>query len=113
MEFHFECDCGEEISDFTRGVATEISTQVECGGCNSLHDLIFTSIGDNRPSMVIVRAVAAITNMPVDELDPLSDAVDPDAIDDILTHRDGARVTFDFYGLQIQADSKTIVILIT
>lgn len=55
---------------------------------------------DERPTEAVVMAVSAVRNLPVTELDPLTEVVDPDALDLVCAGRtDGdsnARVTFTY-----------------
>lgn len=61
------------------------------------------------PSEGVILAVSAILGRPPDELDPLYDAVDPDALDSFFDRGRGggrdARVTFPFEGLTVTVDS--------
>lgn len=49
MKIAFSCDCGAEISDFTRG-AEQADLQVQCKDCGSLYAVTITQIqaGDNQ-----------------------------------------------------------------
>lgn len=50
-----------------------------------------------RPSKAVVRAVAALTNTPVLELEPLYDVIDPDLLDrTIASTADDVQVEFSF-----------------
>lgn len=54
-------------------------------------------IGDERPSETVVRAVAAVTNTPVLELEPLYDVIDPDLLNrTIASTGDDVQVEFSF-----------------
>lgn len=44
MKYQFECGCGEQIADFTRGRDAEISTTVRCDGCGTFYALTITAI---------------------------------------------------------------------
>jgi hypothetical protein len=44
MEFQFDCGCGEQVSDFTRGKDEEITTRVRCSGCDTVYALTLTPI---------------------------------------------------------------------
>ncbi|SHH41818.1 hypothetical protein [Halobaculum gomorrense] len=44
MEYTFECECGEEVSDFTRGGDVEISTVAVCEECGTTYGLTITTI---------------------------------------------------------------------
>lgn len=111
MQFCFECDCGGTISDFTRGATTDISTDVACSSCHSMHEVTIMSITDGLPSHVVPRAIAASTNTPVDELEPIGRSVDLEAIDALLTDSEMVRVTFAFDDLQVQVEPESIVVL--
>lgn len=63
---------------------------------------------DTAPSTAILRATTAITNTPVDELPPLTESVNPDALDGFFEDRasqtpprDG-RVAFRYAGFKVQ-----------
>lgn len=63
---------------------------------------------DTAPSTAILRATTAITNTPVDELPPLIESVNPDALDDLFEDRtsqtpprDG-QVAFRYAGFKVQ-----------
>lgn len=44
MEYTFECECGEEVSDFTRGGDVEVSTVAACDECGTTYGLTITTI---------------------------------------------------------------------
>lgn len=44
MKFEFECGCGEEVSDFTRGGDVEMSTSIVCEACGSMYAVTITTI---------------------------------------------------------------------
>ena len=44
MEFSFECECDEALSDFTRGSASEVHSKVECTACGAVYTLTVTQI---------------------------------------------------------------------
>lgn len=62
---------------------------------------------DERPSQVVIAAVAAITGEQPVALSPLYDAIDPDALDSLVAHaRETAttathRLTFDYEGCEV------------
>jgi uncharacterized Zn finger protein len=43
MEVEFSCDCGNDISEFTRGNATK-NVQLECSNCGAVWTLTLTNI---------------------------------------------------------------------
>ncbi|WP_227354812.1 HalOD1 output domain-containing protein [Haladaptatus salinisoli] len=45
--------------------------------------------GGERPSVIVVRAVAAVTNTPSIDFDPLYDTIDPDHLDGLFAETDG------------------------
>lgn len=59
-----------------------------------------------RPSEQIVNAVAASSNTPPEELPPLFDTIDPDALDQLF-HRRGThgRIEFQYAGFQLLAQN--------
>ncbi|MEF8915848.1 MAG: hypothetical protein V5A17_14560 [Natronomonas sp.] len=50
MEVEFECDCGHEISEFTRGGVTK-NVQLECPNCRAVWTLTLTNIRSGEPRM--------------------------------------------------------------
>jgi hypothetical protein len=44
MQFQFECGCGVQLSDYTRGVGDEVTTQVQCQSCGTVYALTITPI---------------------------------------------------------------------
>lgn len=61
-----------------------------------------------RPSVTVVRAVAAVTNREVFDLPQLREYVDPDALDRILADRNdrpGVRVSFRYDGVDVTVNS--------
>jgi len=50
MEIAFECDCGQDISEFTRGGTTKNAT-LECPACGAVWAVTLTNIrgGDSTP----------------------------------------------------------------
>lgn len=64
-----------------------------------------------RPSRVVVRAVAGTTNRPVCSMDPLYDAIDPDALDDFIdsgTSTGDARLSFGYEDCRVQIDEGSV-----
>ena len=64
------------------------------------------------PSLGVTRAVATVTDRSFTSLDPIYDAVDPDALDrlvgedDATTDRGPVRVTIEFAGRTVSVDSR-------
>lgn len=74
-------------------------------------------IGDNElPSETVVRATAALMDMPVIELEPLYDAVDPDHLDGLFDHSgerlvcEESSVTFIFNGCRVSVTGEDVVV---
>ncbi|MFC7070099.1 hypothetical protein [Halobaculum lipolyticum] len=44
MEYAFECECGEQVSDFTRGGDVEVSTVAVCDDCGAAYGLTITTL---------------------------------------------------------------------
>ncbi|MFC7097148.1 hypothetical protein [Halobaculum marinum] len=44
MEYAFECACGEEVSDFTRGGDVEVNTVAVCDDCGAAYGLTISSL---------------------------------------------------------------------
>ena len=67
------------------------------------------------PSEVVVMALEAITNRSTDELDPLYDAIDPDALDGLFhsagtsSLQDGTNVKFHYNGFGVHVRSSGII----
>lgn len=61
------------------------------------------------PSEVVVRAVAGTTNQTVCSIDPLYDAVDPDALDSFVDDRESATwLSFSYAGCRVYVDDDTV-----
>lgn len=69
----------------------------------------------NPPSSVVTEAVADVADVEGDELDPLYDAIDPDALDNLFRptmhgfYRGDGEVTFPFNGYQIAVRSYGLI----
>jgi len=44
MEIAFDCECGEEVSDFTRGEGSEISAHLQCDSCGAVYAVTITPL---------------------------------------------------------------------
>lgn len=44
MEVRFDCECGREISDFTRGDEVETGVRVACDECGATYAVTITQI---------------------------------------------------------------------
>lgn len=44
MEIEFDCECGEQVADFTRGGGQEISTQLRCEDCGTVYAITITPL---------------------------------------------------------------------
>ncbi|WP_435064110.1 hypothetical protein [Halobaculum sp. EA56] len=44
MEYRFECECGAEVADFTRGDDIEVNTVAICDECGATYGLTITAI---------------------------------------------------------------------
>lgn len=68
-----------------------------------------------RPSTVVVKAIAAITGRPQDELEPLFYTVDPEALDGLFkpalegNHRGDVDVSFAYHGFDVAVRSYGII----
>lgn len=66
-----------------------------------------------RPSEVVVRAVAGITNRNVCSIEPLYAAIEPDALDAFIEgedERSTARVVFFYEGCRVYVDKESIAV---
>ena len=52
---------------------------------HSQHSTTVTAVDEQRPSMALVSLVAAVTNTDPVDLEPLYNAIDPDALDSLCT----------------------------
>ena len=60
---------------------------------------------DEPAAMAVIKAVADKVGIdPVDLTDPLSDAIDPDALDAVCRYS-SAHVTFEYHGYFVTVDS--------
>jgi len=70
---------------------------------------------DERPTRSVVRAVAATVGADPRQMGPLSDAIDPDALNELFDsvpgNRPPTRVTFGFNGctVAVYGDGRTVV----
>ena len=44
MKIQFDCECGAEVSDFTRGSQAEFDTRLQCQECGSVYALSITKL---------------------------------------------------------------------
>ena len=69
---------------------------------------------DETPSDAVVRAVAAVANRPRDRLTPLSEVIDPNAVDGLFDPEgsdsppQSVTLTFDFAGCRVVVDPTRI-----
>lgn len=69
----------------------------------------------DRPSTVVVKAVAAITGRPQDDLEPLFYSIDPEALDALFQpavegeHRGDVDVSFSYQGFDVAVHSYGII----
>jgi hypothetical protein len=77
--------------------------------------ITYTRDAEETPSRSVVAAVAAVTGSDPRRMDPLVEAVDPEALDDLVEPRSAtranARVTFQFNGclVTVHGDGRTVV----
>lgn len=70
---------------------------------------------ENPPSIVIPEAIATITDVDVLELDPLSETIDPDALDRLFwprpcgVARGGGSVEFTYHGVRVSIWSYGVI----
>lgn len=68
-------------------------------------------------ALTVISAVSAVTNTPPLEMEPLFDAVDPDALNSLLRRnsdaatRSGVTVSFRFEGHEVTADASGEVLV--
>lgn len=81
------------------------------GGYGDVHE---TEVGDRTPSEAVVDAVAAISDAEPASLEPLYEAIDPDAIDALCTSGDAAEpaVSFEYsgYAITIEGSERVVVV---
>ncbi|WP_206424988.1 HalOD1 output domain-containing protein [Halosimplex salinum] len=65
---------------------------------------------DESHSIGIVRTVSALKNTPALELEPLSESLDPGALDRLLRQNDGVSVEFEYEGLRVAVDGRTVTV---
>lgn len=83
------------------------------GGSGRPGRLTYEIDADEPPHEAVVRAVAAYTNTPVVELDPLYDVVDPHYLDGILAEPDEddrieRAITLAFNGCEVTVRRETV-----
>lgn len=68
-------------------------------------------VADKTPIEAVLEAVSTVTGIPVMDLPPLYDQVDPDALNQVLSDCDGdVEVGFEYYGMEITVTSDEVVI---
>jgi hypothetical protein len=65
---------------------------------------------DESPSIGLVRTIAALKNTPSHEVEPLKNTIDPDALDRLVDHGDGASVEFEYEGMRVIVDGRTVTV---
>lgn len=69
---------------------------------------------DQQPSHAVVRAVAAITNRSVLDLEPLHDAIDPGHLNEVVGESDGGAIgtelSFAFEGFEVTVTDEKIYV---
>jgi len=69
---------------------------------------------DERPSEVVVRAVAGTTNQPICSIDPLYDAIEPDALNAFIEDGDATTwITFSYGGCLVHVDEDSVAVVRT
>lgn len=51
MNFEFDCECGEEVSEFTRSNGSEVSTRAKCDGCDMVYAFTITPLGESSEGL--------------------------------------------------------------
>lgn len=65
---------------------------------------------NERPSMAVVRAISAVANTPSEELEPLHETVDPDALDTVFEADNEMYVAFQYDKYQVEIDDDEVKI---
>ncbi|WP_161991503.1 HalOD1 output domain-containing protein [Natronorubrum aibiense] len=66
------------------------------------HSMTVTAADEQRPSMAVVSLVATVTDTDPLELEPLYDAVDPEALDSLCTPTNGvSSLSFEYAGYTV------------
>lgn len=80
---------------------------------DSSKPLAVTNIeGGGRPSIELIELVTNVLDTPVEELDPLGDSIDPEALDALLAtegstgFEESVSVEFVYQGFSVHADSE-------
>lgn len=71
----------------------------------------FDLTGSPTPSDVVVKAVAEAASVDPMELPPLSDVVDPDALDALFQEQGPSHVSFGYSGYDVELDSAGTVVV--
>lgn len=72
-------------------------------------DRVKVRTDDQLPSTTIIEAIAAVTNTELTDIPPLTDFVNPDAVDELFAGRDGGLLTFTYAGCQVRVINDTTV----
>lgn len=65
---------------------------------------------DESASIAVIRTIAVLSNTPVDEIDPLADWFDPDALDALVASGEDVTVQFEYVGATVIVDSETVTV---
>lgn len=82
-------------------------------GCTPVVDAQFGSVNDRSPTDVIIEALAEAAGVDPEELPPLYEFIEPDAIDTLFDRHDGAEgsgallsFTVDTWNVFLRADGR-------
>lgn len=65
---------------------------------------------DESASIAVVRTIATLRNSPADEIEPLADWLDPDALNEIIAHSEEATIKFEYAGLSVSVDRELVAV---
>ncbi|RKD89125.1 HalOD1 output domain-containing protein [Halopiger aswanensis] len=66
---------------------------------------------DESASIAVVRAIAAYTERRPEELEPLYEVIDPEALTKVIANSNaGVRVEFEYSGFAVSIDAESVTI---
>lgn len=65
---------------------------------------------DESPSVAVVRTIAALWDSPANEIQPLGDWLNPEALNEIIVHGEKATIDFEYAGLSVSVDPRSVTV---
>lgn len=62
------------------------------------------------PSMTVLQAVSNVSNIPLNELDPLYDVIDLEALNALLSSSSNCQISFQYNGFDVTVNGEEVLI---